>query len=41
MADGLLQHLAAQVEAAGKLFCDGGSGFGVVTCLAAWLKFDA
>ena len=40
-AYGILQHLAAQAEAAGTLFCEWGSGFGVVTCLAALLEFDA
>jgi hypothetical protein len=40
-AYGILQHLAAQEEAAGTLFCEWGSGFGVVTCLAALLEFDA
>ena len=37
----ILQHLAAQADAAGTLFCEWGSGFGVVTCLAALLEFDA
>jgi hypothetical protein len=37
----VLQHLAAQAEAAGTLFCEWGSGFGVVACLAAYLEFDA
>jgi hypothetical protein len=37
----ILQHLAAQEAAAGTLFCEWGSGFGVVTCLAALLEFDA
>ncbi len=37
----ILQHLATQAEAAGTLFCEWGSGFGVVTCLAAFLEFDA
>src|SRR6516164_7950823 len=37
----ILQHLAAQVDAAGTLFCEWGSGFGVVTCMAALLEFDA
>jgi hypothetical protein len=37
----ILQHLAAHPEAAGTLFCEWGSGFGVVTCLAAFLEFDA
>lgn len=40
-AYGILQHLAAQAETAGTLFCEWGSGFGVVTCLAASLEFDA
>src|SRR6516162_6209257 len=40
-AYGILQHLAARAEAAGTLFCEWGSGFGVVTCLAALLEFDA
>jgi hypothetical protein len=40
-AYGVLQQLAAQAEAAGTLFCEWGSGFGVVTCLAAFLEFDA
>ena len=35
----ILQHLAAQEAAAGTLFCEWGSGFGVVTCLAALLEF--
>src|SRR6185437_12874935 len=34
-------HLAAQAETAGTLFCEWGSGFGGVTCLAALLEFDA
>jgi hypothetical protein len=40
-AYGILEHLAAQAEAAGTLFCEWGSGFGVVACLAALLEFDA
>jgi hypothetical protein len=40
-AYGILRHLAAQTAAAGTLFCEWGSGFGVVTCLAAFLEFDA
>ncbi len=26
---------------AGSLFCEWGSGFGVVTCLAAWMEFES
>jgi hypothetical protein len=37
----ILRHLAAQADAAGTLFCEWGSGFGVVACLAAFLEFDA
>lgn len=40
-AYGILQQLAAQAETAGTLFCEWGSGFGVVACLAAFLEFDA
>ena len=40
-AYGILQHLAAHAAAAGTLFCEWGSGFGVVSCLAALLEFDA
>lgn len=40
-AYGILQHLAVQAEGAGTLFCEWGSGFGVVACLAAFLEFDA
>jgi hypothetical protein len=40
-AYGILRHLAARAEAAGTLFCEWGSGFGVVACLAAFLEFDA
>lgn len=37
----VLQALAAEGVAPGKLFCEWGSGFGVVACLAAMLDFDA
>jgi len=40
-AFGVLQALAQADLAAGNLFCEWGSGFGVVTCLAAMLDFDA
>src|SRR5947209_1326262 len=40
-AFGILQSVAAQAESAGTLFCEWGSGFGVVACLAALLEFDA
>jgi hypothetical protein len=36
-----LRALAEADVAAGNLFCEWGSGFGVVTCLAAMLDFDA
>jgi len=36
-----LQHLVEQGLAPGLRFCEWGSGFGVVTCLAAQLGFDA
>lgn len=36
-----LRALAAEAVAPGRLFCEWGSGFGVVTCLAAMLDFDA
>src|SRR6266576_6014807 len=36
----VLHDLAAEELAPGKLFCEWGSGFGVVACLAAWLDFD-
>ena len=36
-----LRALAAADVAPGRLFCEWGSGFGVVTCLAAMLEFDA
>jgi hypothetical protein len=37
----VLRALAAEDLAPGRLFCEWGSGFGVVTCLAAMLDFDA
>jgi hypothetical protein len=37
----VLRALAAADRTSGKLFCEWGSGFGVVTCLAAMLDFDA
>jgi hypothetical protein len=40
-AYGILEHLAVEAKAAGMLFCEWGSGFGVVACLAAFLEFDA
>jgi hypothetical protein len=36
-----LRTLAAQDLASGNLFCEWGSGFGVVACLASMLDFDA
>ena len=36
-----LRALAAAGAARGNLFCEWGSGFGVVACLAAMLDFDA
>lgn len=40
-AYGALRSLAAGDTAPGSLFCEWGSGFGVVACLAAMLDFDA
>src|SRR5579859_6520889 len=40
-AYGILHHLATRADGAGTLFCEWGSGFGVVACLAAFLEFDA
>ncbi len=37
----VLQELAAAEIAPGNRFCEWGSGFGVVTCLAAMLDFEA
>jgi hypothetical protein len=37
----VLQALSAADLATGSLFCEWGSGFGVVSCLAALLDFDA
>jgi hypothetical protein len=37
----VLHALAEAGPAPGKLFCEWGSGFGVVACLAAMLDFDA
>jgi hypothetical protein len=36
-----LQHLVERRLAPGRRFCEWGSGFGVVSCLAAQLGFDA
>lgn len=36
----VLRAVAAADVAPGNLFCEWGSGFGVVACLAAWLDFD-
>jgi hypothetical protein len=40
-AYGVLRALAEGGAAPGSLFCEWGSGFGVVACLAAMLDFDA
>lgn len=37
----LLRDLAGSTFARGRQFCEWGSGFGVVTCLAAMLDYDA
>src|SRR6266571_5425895 len=37
----VLQALASAAPTFGRLFCEWGSGFGVVSCLAAMLEFDA
>jgi hypothetical protein len=37
----VLAGLARRAVAPGMLFCEWGSGFGVVTCMAAMLDFDA
>src|SRR5262245_43093830 len=36
-----LRSVATRDSTPGNLFCEWGSGFGVVTCLAAMLDFDA
>jgi hypothetical protein len=41
LAYGALRALAASAAAPDNLFCEWGSGFGVVACLAAMLDFDA
>jgi hypothetical protein len=38
---GALRDLAAAEAAPGNLFCEWGSGFGVVACLAAMLEFES
>jgi len=40
-AYGVLRSIATADLAPGRLFCEWGSGFGVVTCLAAMLDFEA
>ena len=41
LAHAVLRDLVATELAPGNLFCEWGSGFGVVACLAAMLGFDA
>ncbi len=41
LAYGALRHVAEKRLAPGPLFCEWGSGAGVVTCLAAMLGFEA
>jgi hypothetical protein len=40
-AYGVLAAIEEQSLAAGSLFCEWGSGFGIVTCLAAFREFEA
>jgi hypothetical protein len=41
LAYAALRAVAAEAEMPGRLFCEWGSGFGVVTCLAAMLDMEA
>src|SRR5205085_9980642 len=41
IAYGVLNGLTVSGIPTGSLFCEWGSGFGVVACLAAFLEFDA